>query len=70
MSGEIQQNLEKKEPKLISSEDETVDDANHISTNKHTSKYERLITRSRTKRVENTFLLKANILMSNHFSDD
>ena len=65
-SDEIQQNLEEKEPKLTSSEDETVDDNNHTSTNKHTSKYKGPITRSRTERVENAFLLKANILMSNH----
>ena len=30
-SDEIQQNLEEKEPKLINSEDETVDDDNHTS---------------------------------------
>ena len=37
-SDEIQQNLEEKEPKPISSEDETVDNDNHTSTNKNTSK--------------------------------
>ena len=69
-SDEIQQNLEEKAPKLISSEDETVDDDNHTSTNKYTSEYEGPITRSRTRRVGNAFLLKANILISNHFNDD
>ena len=51
-SDEIQQNLEENETKLITSEDETVDDDNLTSTNKHTSKYEAPITRKRTKRVE------------------
>ena len=36
-SDKIQQNLEEKEPKLISSEDETIDDDNYTSTNKHIS---------------------------------
>ena len=69
-SDETQQNLEEKEPNLTSSEDKIVDDDNNISTNKHTDKYERPVTRSRNKRMENAFLLKANILMSNHFNDD
>ena len=69
-SDEIQQNMEEKEPKQITSEDETADDDIHTFTTEHTNKYEGPITRSRTMRVENTFLLKANILMSNHFNDD
>ena len=69
-SDEVQQDLEEKVPKLIASEEETVDDDIHTFTNEHTNKYEGTITRSRTKRVENTFLLKTNILMSNHFIDD
>ena len=69
-SGEVQQNLEEKEPKLTGSEDGIVDDNNYTSSDEHASKYEGPITRSRIKRVENVFLLKANILMSNHFSDD
>ena len=55
-SDEMQQNLEEKN--------------NLTSTNKHTSKYEGPITRSRTKRVEDAFLLKANILMSKHFNNN
>ena len=62
----MQQNLEEKEFKLTASEDETVDDDNLTSMNKHTSKYEGPITMSRTKRAEDAFLLKANILISNH----
>ena len=69
-SNEIQQNLEEKEPKLTSSEDGVTDDKNYASSDEHTSKYEGPITRSRTKRVENAFLLKANILMSNHINGD
>ena len=69
-SDKIQQNLEEKESKLITSEDETVDDDNLTSTNKHTGKYEGPMTRSRTKTVEDAFLLKTNILMSNHFNDN
>ena len=38
MSDEIQQNLEEKEFKLITSEDETVHGDNITSTNEHTSK--------------------------------
>ena len=67
---EIQQNLEEEESKLIISEDETVDDDNLASTNKHTSKYEGPITRSKTKGEEDVFLLKANKLMSRHFNDN
>ena len=66
----MQQNLKEKELKLTSSEDEIVDDNNNASSDEHTSKYEGPITRNRTKRVENAFLLKANILMFNYFSDD
>ena len=69
-SDEIQQNLEEKEPKLTGSKDGIVDDNNYTSSDECTSKYEGPITRRRTKRVENAFLLKVNILMSNHFSDD
>ena len=69
-SDEIQQNLKEKEPKLTSSEDEIVDDNNNASSDEHTYKFEGPITRSRAKRVENAFLLKANILMSNCFNDD
>ena len=52
---EIQQNLKVKEPKLTSSEDEIVDDNNNASSDECTNKYEGPITRSRAKRVENTY---------------
>ena len=70
VSDEIQQNVEEKEPKLTGSEDGIVDDNNDTSSDEHTSKHEGLITRSRAKKKENTFLLKANILMFNHFNDE
>ena len=68
-SDEKQQNLEEKEYKLTGSEDGIVGDNNGTSLDEHTSKYEGLITRSRAKKEGNTYLLKANILMSNHFND-
>ena len=69
-SDEILQNMEEKEPKLFALEEETVDEGIHTFTNEHTNEYKRPINRSRTKRVENTFLLKANTLMFYHFNDD
>ena len=69
-SDEIQQNLKEEELKLTSSEDEIVDDNNNASSDEDTSKHEGPITRSRPKRVEKAFLLKANILMSYYFNDD
>ena len=62
-SDEKQQNLEEGEPKLTNLEEE-----NDASSNEHVNNYEGPITRSRTKKVENAFLLKANILMSNAIS--
>ena len=63
-------NLEEKEPKLTGSEDGIVDNNNGTSSDEYRSQYEGPITRSRAKKKENTILLKANILMSNHFSGD
>ena len=63
-SDKKQQNIEEKEPKLTDPEEE-----NDASCAEHVGNYEGPITRSKTKRMENALLLKANILMSNHFND-
>ena len=64
-SDEKQQNLEEGEPRLTNSEEE-----NNASSDEDVNNYEGPITRSKTKRTENASLLKANILMSNHFNDE
>ena len=63
-SEEKQQNMEEKEPKLTDPEDE-----NDASSAEQINNYEGAITRSKTKRIENVLLLKANILRSNHIND-
>ena len=63
-SDEKQQNMEEKEPMLTDPEEE-----NDASSFEHVHNYEGPLTRSKTKRMENVLLLKANILMSNHFND-
>ena len=56
--------MKEKEPKLTDPEEE-----NYASSVEHVDNYEGPITRSKTKRMENALLLKANTLMSNHFND-
>ena len=56
--------MEEKEPKLTNPEEE-----NDAPYDEHIGKYEGPFTRSKIKRIENTLLFKANILMSNHFND-
>ena len=63
-SNEKQQYMEEKEPKLTNPEEE-----NAAYSVEHVDNYKGPITRSKTKRMENALLLKANILMSNHFND-
>ena len=60
-----QQNMEEKEPKLTDAEEE-----NNASSVEHVDNYEGPITRSKTKKMENVLLLKANALMSNHYNDE
>ena len=60
---EKQQNMEEKEPKLTDAEEEDVPSVKHVGND------EGPITRSKTKKMENTLLIKAYILMSNHFKD-
>ena len=62
---EKQQNIDKKEPKLADREKENVAPSVENADN-----YEGPITRSKTKKNENALLLKANVLMSNHFNDE
>ena len=64
VSDEKHQNMEEKEPKITDTEDE-----NDAPSVEHVNNYEGPITRSTTKKMENALLLKANILMSNHFND-
>ena len=59
-----QQNLEEKEHKLTDTEEESKAPVEHVGD------YEGPITRSKTKKMENVLLLKANALMSNHFNDE
>ena len=59
-----QQNMEEKEPKLTDTEEE-----NDVPSVEHVNNYEVPISRSKTKKMENALLLKANNLMSNHFND-
>ena len=54
----------KRNSKLTDTEEE-----NDASSVEHVDNYEGPITRSKTKRMENVLLLKANTLMSNHFND-
>ena len=61
---EKQQNMEEKELKLTDTEHD-----NEMPSIKHIDTHEGPITRSKTKRMENTLLLKGNVLMSNHFND-
>ena len=63
-SGEKQQDMEGKEPKLTDPEEE-----NDASSVEHVDSYKGPITRSKTKRVENALLLKANTLIFTHFND-
>ena len=63
-SDEKQQNMAGKEPKLIDTEE-----GNDAPSVEHVDNYEGPITRSKTKKMENALLLKANILMFNHFND-
>ena len=63
-SDKKQQNMEEKEPKLTDPEEE-----NYASSVEHVESYEGPIARSKTKRMGNELLLKAIILMSNHFND-
>ena len=63
-SDEKQQNMEEKEPKLTDTEEE-----NDASSVEHVDNYEGPITMSKTKKMEYALLLKANILMSNHFNN-
>ena len=60
-----QQNMEEKEPKLTDAEEES--DAPSVE---HVDDYKGPITGSKTKKMENVLLLKANALMSNHFNND
>ena len=57
--------MEEKEPKLTDSEEES-----KTPSVDHVNNYEGPITGSKTKKMENTLLLKANALMSNHFNDE
>ena len=61
-SDKKQQNMEIEESKLTDPQEE-----NDASSVEHIDTYEGPITRSKTKRMENALLLKANTLMSNHF---
>ena len=63
-SDEKQQDMEEEEPKLTNLEEE-----NHASSVEQVDNNKGPITRSRTERMENALLLKANTLMSNHFND-
>ena len=56
--------MQEKEPKLTDPEEE-----NDATSVEHVDNYEGSITRSKTKRMENALLLKANTLMSNHSTD-
>ena len=58
-------NMEEKEPKQTDTEEE-----NGVPSVEHANDYEGPITRSKTKKMENTWLLKADALMSNHFNDE
>ena len=62
-SDEKKQNMEEKKPKLSNSE------VNETPSVEHVDNYEGPITRSKTKKMENALLLKANALMSNHFNN-
>ena len=57
--------MEEKEPKLTDSEGES-----ETPSVEHVDDYEGPINRSKTKKMENALLLKANALMSNHFNDE
>ena len=61
---EKQQNMKEKELKLTDSEEE-----NETPSVEQIGNYEGPITRSKTERMENALLLKANALMSNQFND-
>ena len=63
-SEEKQQNTEEKESKLSDSGEK-----NEIPSVEQIDKYEGPITRTKTKKMENALLLKANTLMSNHFNN-
>ena len=63
-SDEKQLNMEQKESKVTDTKEE-----NDAASVEHVDNYEGQITRSKTKKMENALLLKANILMSNHFND-
>ena len=60
-----QQNMEEKKPKLTDAEEEN--DSPYVE---HVDNYKGPITRSKTKKMENVLLLKANTLMSNNFNND
>ena len=63
-SDEKQQIMEENGPKLTDSEEE-----NETPCVEQIENYDGPITRSKTKRMENAWLLKANTLMSNHFNN-
>ena len=63
-SDEKQQIMGANEPK------QTNLDKENDASSEQINNYKGPVTRSRTRRVGNAFLLKANILMSNHFNND
>ena len=46
------------------------EEENNASSVEHIDNYEGPITRSKTKKMENALLLKANVSVSNHFNDE
>ena len=63
-SDEKQQVMEINEPKLTDS------DGENNASSEQINDYEGPVYRSKTKRIKNTLLLKANMLMSIHFNNE
>ena len=55
----------RKEPQLTDTKEES-----EASSVEHVDDYEGPITRSKTKKIENVLLLKANAVMSKHFNGE
>ena len=64
-SDEKQQNMEEKEAKPTDTEEE-----NDAPSVEQVHNYEGPITRNKDKKMENALLIKANVLMTNHFNDE
>ena len=69
-SDDIHQIMKDRDSKAIHSGDGIVKSNDDASSDECTVQYEGPITRSKAKEVENTILLKPNILMSNHFYEN